>query len=76
MIEYFLSNMWQVWAVVAVICLILELSSGDFFIICFSIVCPHFGSSRLEHLLADIHLRHLLAAQRHIRPSSSPALAA
>ena len=37
MIEYFLSNMWQIWAVVAVICLILELSSGDFFIICFSI---------------------------------------
>ena len=37
MIEYFLANMWQVWAVVAVVCLILELSSGDFFIICFSI---------------------------------------
>ncbi len=37
MIEYFLSNMWQVWAIVAVLCLILELSSGDFFIICFSI---------------------------------------
>ena len=37
MIEYFLTNMWQVWAVVAVLCLILELSSGDFFIICFSI---------------------------------------
>ena len=37
MIEYFLSNMWQVWAVIAVVCLILELSSGDFFIICFSI---------------------------------------
>ena len=36
MIEYFLSNMWQIWAVIAVICLILELSSGDFFIICFS----------------------------------------
>ncbi len=29
--------MWQVWATIAVICLILELSSGDFFIICFSI---------------------------------------
>ena len=29
--------MWQVWAIVAVLCLILELSSGDFFIICFSI---------------------------------------
>ncbi len=37
MIEYFLANMWQFWAIVAVICLILELSSGDFFIICFSI---------------------------------------
>ena len=37
MIEYFLQNMWQIWAVVAVVCLILELSSGDFFIICFSI---------------------------------------
>ena len=37
MIEYFLQNMWQVWAVIAVVCLILELSSGDFFIICFSI---------------------------------------
>jgi len=37
MIEYFVANMWQVWAVAAVVCLILELSSGDFFIICFSI---------------------------------------
>ena len=37
MVEYFLANMWQIWAVVALICLILELSSGDFFIICFSI---------------------------------------
>ena len=37
MIEYFLANMWQIWAVVALLCLILELSSGDFFIICFSI---------------------------------------
>ena len=37
MIEYFLANLWQIWAVVAVVCLILELTSGDFFIICFSI---------------------------------------
>jgi len=37
MIEYLLQNLWQVWAVVAVACLILELSSGDFFIICFAI---------------------------------------
>jgi membrane protein implicated in regulation of membrane protease activity len=37
MIDYILANMWQIWVVVAVVCLILELSSGDFFIICFSI---------------------------------------
>ena len=37
MIDYFLQNMWQVWGIIAVLCLILELSSGDFFIICFSI---------------------------------------
>ncbi len=37
MVEYFLANLWQVWAIVAILCLILELSSGDFFIICFSI---------------------------------------
>ena len=37
MIEYFAQHLWQVWAVVAVICLILEMTAGDFFIICFSI---------------------------------------
>ena len=37
MIEYLLANLWQAWAVIAFLCLILELTSGDFFIICFSI---------------------------------------
>ena len=37
MIDYLIANMWQIWAVVSIVCLILELSSGDFFIICFSI---------------------------------------
>lgn len=37
MIEYFLANMWQLWALVCLLCLILELTSGDFFIMCFSI---------------------------------------
>ncbi len=37
MIDYFSQHLWQVWAVVAVLCLILELTAGDFFIICFSI---------------------------------------
>ena len=37
MIDYFAQHLWQLWAVVAMICLILELTAGDFFIICFSI---------------------------------------
>ena len=37
MIEYLAKHLWQTWAVVAVVCLILELTAGDFFIICFSI---------------------------------------
>lgn len=37
MIEYLTSHLWQLWAIVAVVCLILELTAGDFFIICFSI---------------------------------------
>jgi membrane protein implicated in regulation of membrane protease activity len=37
MIEYLAANLWQVWAVLAVLGLLLELSSGDFFIMCFAI---------------------------------------
>lgn len=37
MIDYFVQHLWQMWTVVAVVCLILELTAGDFFIICFSI---------------------------------------
>ncbi len=37
MIEYISQNLWQFWTVIAVICLILELTSGDFFIMCFAI---------------------------------------
>lgn len=37
MISYIGSNLWQVWALVFVVCLIAELFSGGFFIICFAI---------------------------------------
>ena len=37
MIEYLAQHLWQTWAVGAGGCLILELTAGDFFIICFSI---------------------------------------
>ena len=37
MIDYFAANLWQLWALVVIVCLILEITSGDFFILCFSI---------------------------------------
>ena len=37
MIDYLLANMWQLWAVIAVLGLILELTSGDFFLMCIAI---------------------------------------
>ncbi len=36
MADYIIDNLWQVWAAVAVLCLILELCSGGFFIVCFA----------------------------------------
>ena len=37
MIDYLLSNLWLVWLIVAVICLIIEMTSFDFFVTCFAI---------------------------------------
>ena len=37
MIEYLTSNLWLIWIIISIVCLILELSSGDFFILCFAI---------------------------------------
>lgn len=37
MIEFITSNLWVCWTIVMFCCLILELSSGDFFVTCFAI---------------------------------------
>lgn len=37
MYDYLLANMWQMWAVLAVLGLICELASGDFYMICLAI---------------------------------------
>lgn len=37
MIDYFMQHLWQLWALVSLVCLILELTNGDFFILCFAI---------------------------------------
>lgn len=58
MIDFLAQHLWQMWAVVAVVCLILELMAGDFFIICFSIgavfaaVAAAFGLGFYSQLVA------------------------
>ena len=37
MIDYVVQNLWLFWTVVTFVCLILELSSGDFYVTCFAI---------------------------------------
>ena len=37
MLETFANYAWQIWATIAVICLILELGSGDLFLLSFAI---------------------------------------
>ncbi len=47
MIDYFASHLWQMWALVSFVCLILELMNGDFFIMCFAIggVCASIAAA-------------------------------
>lgn len=37
MIDYFSQNLWLFWTVITFVCLIMELSSGDFYVTCFAI---------------------------------------
>lgn len=35
--DYLFQHLWTIWAVIAMLCLIMELSSGDFYVTCFGI---------------------------------------
>ena len=50
MVEYFISHLWLVWTIVMFICLILELSSGDFYVTCFAIGALGAAVSAVFHL--------------------------
>ncbi len=56
MIEYFSSNLWQFWLLVAIVCLIIELTNGDFFVMCFAIgsVCTAVISLVLQGFYAQL----------------------
>jgi len=37
MLDYLSANLWQMWVVIAVICLITELSTGGLYLLCFAV---------------------------------------
>ena len=37
MIDYLIQNLWLTWLLVGLVCLILEMMNGDFYIMCFAI---------------------------------------
>ncbi len=37
MIDYISQNLWLFWTIITVVCLIMELSSGDFYVTCFAL---------------------------------------
>lgn len=51
-----MQHLWQAWALVALICLILELTNGDLYILCFAIgaVCSGVASFFTDSLVAQI----------------------
>jgi len=87
MIEFISENMWQVWAVAAVLCLIIELSSGDFYFTCFSVAaaitaiasacgCPFvwgLGIFALVSILSLFFVRPLLVKKMHTKSTVSNA---
>ena len=75
MIEYFASNMWQMWVIIAVICLILELMNGDFFIMCFAIggVCSSIAAAVGGNIYVQLAV---LGAQSVLRSSGGLTLPA
>ena len=37
MLDYISQNLWLFWTIITIVCLIMELSSGDFYVTCFAI---------------------------------------
>ena len=43
MIDYIMENYWLLWTIIGLVCLTLEMTSGDFFLTCFAVGA--FGSA-------------------------------
>lgn len=56
MAEFFAENMWLAWVLLTLACLIIELTSGDFFVMCFAIgaLCTAIVSAFTDSLTVQI----------------------
>ena len=56
MIDYFIQHMWQAWVLVSLACLILELTNGDLYVLCFSIgaLCAMVASLLTDSIVTQI----------------------
>ena len=56
MIDYFIQHLWQAWIFVSLACLILELTNGDLYVLCFSIgaLCAMVASLVTDSIVAQI----------------------
>ncbi|MBO1363899.1 NfeD family protein [Prevotella sp. A2931] len=50
MVEYLISHLWLLWTIIMFVCLILELSSGDFYVTCLAIGALAAAVSAVFHL--------------------------
>ena len=37
MVDYFMTNLWLAWLIISIVCVIVEMTSFDFFVTCFAI---------------------------------------
>lgn len=87
MIDYIIGNIWQAWTVLAIICLVVELSSGDFYFVSFSIGaavtaiaaafgCPFgwtLGVFAVASVLSLFFIRPVLVRKMHVEDTVSNA---
>ena len=68
MIAYLSTNLWTLWTIIAVLCLIIELGSGDFFVTCFAIGALCALVATLAGLPLWVHLHTPLTAEAYPQP--------
>lgn len=56
MIDYFINHIWQAWLLLSLLCLILELTNGDLYVLCFAIggVFASVASLFIDSIIAQI----------------------